>query len=88
MGVKADRSFDLKYRYSLATQRENERFANYMRTHGQYRRIVASHLNQEWEEDRARRLEMDVAETDLRHRRLRINLQDDDNLEVNRESPP
>ncbi|KAJ5195503.1 uncharacterized protein N7498_008941 [Penicillium cinerascens] len=38
--------------------------------------------------DRARRLEMDVAETDLRHRRPRVDLQDDDNLEENREPPP
>ncbi|KAJ5146634.1 uncharacterized protein N7515_001198 [Penicillium bovifimosum] len=33
--------------------------------------------------DRARRLEMDVAETDLRHRRPRGDLQGDENLEEN-----
>ncbi|KAK9848349.1 hypothetical protein MYU51_016749 [Penicillium brevicompactum] len=38
--------------------------------------------------DRARRLEMDVAETDLRHRRPRVDLQGDENLEENREPPP
>ncbi|KAJ6000957.1 hypothetical protein N7481_001366 [Penicillium waksmanii] len=38
--------------------------------------------------DRARRLEMDEAETDLRRRRPRVDLQDDDNLEENREPPP
>lgn len=38
--------------------------------------------------DRARRLEMDVAGTDLRHRRPRLDLQDDDILEENREPPP
>jgi hypothetical protein len=34
--------------------------------------------------DRARRLELDVAETDLRRRRPRVDSQDDDNLEENR----
>ncbi|KAJ5894645.1 hypothetical protein N7495_006336 [Penicillium taxi] len=38
--------------------------------------------------DRARRLELDVAETDLRRRRPRVELQDDDTLEENREPPP
>jgi hypothetical protein len=38
--------------------------------------------------DRARRLELDVAETDLRRRRPRVDQQDDDNLEENREPPP
>lgn len=38
--------------------------------------------------DRARRLELDVAETDLRRRRPRVDLQDDDNLEENREPLP
>ncbi|KAI3281149.1 hypothetical protein DTO002I6_9948 [Penicillium roqueforti] len=31
---------------------------------------------------------MDVAETDLRHRRSRVDLQGDENLEENRELPP
>jgi hypothetical protein len=31
---------------------------------------------------------LDVAETDLRRRRPRLDLQDDDNLEENREPPP
>jgi hypothetical protein len=35
--------------------------------------------------DRARRLEIDEAETDLRRRRPRVDLQDDDSLEGNRE---
>ncbi|CAG8378535.1 unnamed protein product, partial [Penicillium salamii] len=38
--------------------------------------------------DRARRLEIDVAETDLRHRRPRVDLQGDENFEENREPPP
>ncbi|OKO92884.1 hypothetical protein PENSUB_12565 [Penicillium subrubescens] len=38
--------------------------------------------------DRARRLELDVAETDLRRRRPRVDLQEDDILEENREPPP
>jgi hypothetical protein len=38
--------------------------------------------------DRARRLELDVAETDLRRRRPRVDLQEDDILEENRELPP
>ncbi|KAJ5778452.1 hypothetical protein N7520_001698 [Penicillium odoratum] len=40
------------------------------------------------QKDRARRLELDVAETDLRRRRPHVDLQDDDNLEENREPPP
>ena len=36
--------------------------------------------------DRVRRLEMDVAETDLRRRRPRVDMQDDDHLEENLES--
>lgn len=38
--------------------------------------------------DRARRLELDVAENDLRRRRPHVDLQDDDNLEANREPHP
>ncbi|KAJ5982416.1 hypothetical protein N7451_012516 [Penicillium sp. IBT 35674x] len=38
--------------------------------------------------DRARRLELDVTENDIRRRRPHVDLQDDDNLEENREPPP
>ncbi|CAG8006751.1 unnamed protein product [Penicillium salamii] len=37
---------------------------------------------------RARRFELDVAETDLRRRRPRVDLQDDDDLEENQEPLP
>ena len=48
----------------------------------------ASWLGQIQQRDRAKRLELDVAETDLRRRRPCVDVQDDDKLEESRELPP